>query len=73
MMNKLVKYCVTCNWSQEHKDYHELRCMHPLVNSKDSWSLADTQIRGTNCRAERDRGWLDWPACGKAGKLWEAK
>jgi hypothetical protein len=45
--------------------------MNPSVNSKDAWALASTRINGSNCREEREKGFL--APCGQRGKLWELK
>jgi hypothetical protein len=69
-----VKYCVQCVWSHvDPTSTWNLRCMHPIVNAKDSWSLSSLNIHGSSCQNERERTWLDFPACGKVGKLWEIR
>lgn len=76
-MHKEPKYCKDCKWSKWSKpeeNYNwNLRCVNPVVNSKDSWALSATSISGTNAREQRDRRWYSFPACGMAGKLWEEK
>lgn len=69
---KRVKYCTECKWSSP--DRHStwtLRCNHPVVNSKDPWSLAATEVSGSSCRDEREKVWF--ATCGMSGKLWERK
>lgn len=66
------KFCRDCKWSiPEPKFEWNLRCTHPTTNAGDSWALADPTIRGSDARAERERGWL--APCGKRGRLWEPK
>lgn len=66
------KFCTECKWSKPDKDFHvELRCLNPHVNSKDAWALAATEIRGSSCHSERQKGFFE--PCGKRGKLWQQK
>lgn len=67
-----VKYCTRCIWSVPERDSSwNLFCAHPTVNARDAWALASKDISGTSCRDERKLTWIQFPACGKAGKLWE--
>lgn len=69
---KYPKYCTDCKWAipDQHSSW-QLKCMNPSVNSKDAWALASTRINGSNCREEREKGFL--APCGQRGKLWELK
>jgi len=48
-----------------------LRCHHPTVNARDSWTLACGKGNGSACHAEREKGFFS--ACGMSGRLWVAK
>jgi hypothetical protein len=37
----------------------------------DVWLLANNSRHGASCIGERNKGWF--AACGRKGKLWEAK
>lgn len=64
------KLCRGCKWSAPEKNSEwTLRCTCPRVNANDAWALSATDIRGTSCSTERDRG--IFAPCGKRGKLWE--
>jgi len=45
--------------------------MHPTVNGKNPYALADPEPKGTGASDERRGIWL--APCGMRGKLWEAK
>ena len=65
-------FCKDCNWViPDGNAAWNLRCIHPTVNSKDSWALSSRgQTRGTDCSTERARtGWF--AVCGMRGKKWE--
>jgi len=69
-------FCRDCKWSRAPVGTpRSLRCLHPVVNAKDSWALAVGESEhsgsGSDCRSERDRGWFS--PCGMRGKLWDAK
>lgn len=69
-----VKFCTDCvSSTPEINSTWSLRCLHPEVNAKDSWSLSSKIINGSSCRDEREKVWIQFPACGRAGKLWESK
>jgi hypothetical protein len=64
--------CADCKHSQPEDGFEwNNRCHHPIVNSRDSWALANNKSHGSSCRDERERGWF--APCGMKGKLWEAK
>jgi hypothetical protein len=69
----LVKFCKECKWSrpETHSEWR-LKCVHPEINSRDSWALA----RGSGdvgSDAQRERSNTSWFAkCGMKGKLWES-
>lgn len=66
------KFCRDCKWSKpEPSSTWTLRCVNPDVNADDEYSLSYTEITGSGCTAERNRGLF--APCGKRGKLWEAK
>lgn len=69
-----VKYCKDCKYSRaREKDYGAIRCVHPVINANDYWSLShQDECYGSNCSDERkQRGWFT--KCGIKGKLWEQK
>ena len=68
------KFCRDCKFSKpEERSEWNLRCINDLVAESDAWSLSALENKGTDCRLEREKPWLSFPACGKAGKLFEAK
>jgi hypothetical protein len=67
-----VKLCRECKHSMPEPNFEwNLRCMHPIVNSKDSWALAGTKPHGSCAREERSIKWF--APCGMRGSLWEPK
>ena len=64
------KFCKDCAHSQiTTESWSSLRCVHPVVNSKDSWALSHLSSNGSECRTERDK--TSWFAkCGQKGKLY---
>ena len=69
-----LKYCTKCLWSVTDKDSSwTLRCVNDIVNSKDPWALSSKGIIGSSCREEREKGWLQFPACGIKGKQFKLK
>lgn len=71
----LVKLCRECRWSIESGDGFNLLCVNPFVIKKDEWVLASKEQRGTSCYEERGKDWSNswFPACGRAGKLFDKK
>lgn len=67
-----VKFCKDCKWSRE-SSYGSMKCINPVLNSKDAWALAYPTFSGTDCRPEREKSWLQFPSCGMSGKLWEIR
>lgn len=67
----MVKYCKDCKWSSTLPNEWNLRCVNPMVNSKDPWALSAPKISGTSCSAERQIRWF--AECGINGNRWEAK
>ena len=68
------KFCKDCKYSVPEKNSTwNLRCLHPVVNMDDAWALAGTEIRGTDCRSERELSRWHFRTCNKTGRLWEAK
>ena len=74
--------CRDCKFSRTTIDYvYSLKCIHPIVNSKDADILgADNTYRaGTKCISERKREWFSpkngtwFSQCGMRGALWEPK
>jgi hypothetical protein len=80
-MNPFPAFCRDCKHSRTKIDpYSEnerpdrgLRCIHPKVNARNAWSLAEPNPKVTKeCHYERDdTGWF--APCGQKGKLWEPK
>jgi len=71
-MNTKVKLCRDCKHSMpEPGSEWNLRCMHPVVNSRDAWALSGSKPHGSNAFSERSRSWF--APCGMRGALWEAK
>ncbi len=72
MTTPRVKLCRECKHSMpEPGSEWILRCMHPVVNSRDPWALAGSKPHGSDARTERGRIWA--APCGMRGALWEAK
>lgn len=70
------KYCRDCTWSDDKiEGEYRLKCMNPLVNGSDNWSLGSKNVTGRDCPEERRESSFLWfgPKCGKTGKLWEQK
>ena len=67
----MIKLCRECKWPANRESALGLRCVHPMVNSRDPWALAASEGSpvGTCARFERSRGWF--APCGMKGKLWE--
>ena len=65
--------CRDCRWSSPENAYgSSLRCMNPIINSRDPWALSSTNLAGTSCKDERAKRSL-LAKCGMKGKLWETK
>lgn len=74
-------FCRDCKYSRTKIDPYSsieregrgLRCIHPKVNARDAWSLAEPNPKVTKeCTYERQKTW--WlGVCGEKGKLWEPK
>lgn len=66
--------CKDCKWSRpEPQSDWNLRCTHPVVNSRDAWALASGRgPGGTSARDERAKRGI-FVKCGMKGKLWETK
>lgn len=69
------KFCIDCKYSFIFPgSLGELKCNNPKVNSKNAWALGSEKAGyGVTCYTERDKGVLEFPACGMAGKQWTAK
>lgn len=66
------KFCRDCVFSKpEVNSEWNLRCHNPHVSVTDEWNLSSSKIAGTSCVHERGKLWFQFPACGKAGKLYE--
>lgn len=66
------KFCRDCAFVQPEKGSEwNLQCCNDFVVVKDSWTLSSSKAKGASCREERDKPWFIFPACGKAGKLYE--
>jgi len=71
-----VKLCRDCKHHMPEPEFEwNLRCMHPVVNSRDPWALAGAKLYGSSARTERERTWTlrGLAPCGMRGALWEAK
>jgi hypothetical protein len=76
-MKPFPALCKDCKWSatEGNRDWY-LKCVHPIINAKDSWALSratgDNNVYGSDAQRERaNTGWF--AKCGMKGKLWEAK
>jgi 5-methylcytosine-specific restriction endonuclease McrA len=71
-MKPYPAFCKNCKFSApEVSHVWNLRCHNPVVNGRDAWALAGTEVSGTNCHDQREKA---WPAkCGMRGALWAAK
>lgn len=66
------KYCKDCAWSEiDASSAWMLNCIHPDVAGIDHYNLGATNPKGVTARDERRKLWYVFPACGKAGKLYE--
>ena len=71
---KTIKYCRDCKFNQPEAGIEwKLRCVNDFVCGKDASLLSAIKNIGLSCRLERGKSWIDFPACGKSGKLFEAK
>jgi hypothetical protein len=71
-----VRLCRDCAHSMPEPGFEwNLRCMHPVVNSRDAWALAGAKPHGSNARNERERTWTlrGLAPCGMRGALWAPK
>ena len=78
MISKIINkpYPAFCRDCKHHQNLIEtsmlLRCVHPIVNTKDSEALAQKNTLGSVCEKERNnKSWF--APCGMKGKLWEPK
>jgi len=72
----MIKFCRECKYSTlEPNSSWNLRCVNPVVNSRDPWALSATEPKGSSAREEREKTWTlrGMAPCGMEGKLWEAK
>lgn len=68
-----MKYCQDCKWSIKPSNLLSiLECAHPKVKEGDPIILA-RENRHKDCLEERMKGWLQFPACGKKGNLWQKR
>lgn len=83
MASRNPVFCRDCKWSRTEDGKAKswsLRCVNPIVNSKDSWALSYGYTEGegyssfgSGCREERELGFFQFPACGIKGKLYEPR
>ncbi len=67
-----VKLCRNCKYSMHEPDREwYLRCVNPIVNSRDPWALSSGKTYGSSAQEERSKKWSG--KCGIKGKLWEKK
>lgn len=70
------KFCRDCkhliDMGSCYDDY-SLKCGHGEVVKRDFMALASPKHDGEYCYRQRAKPWFTFPACGKAGKLYEAK
>lgn len=71
---RMPYFCNNCVWSKpERESSWNLRCFNPKVNAKDDWALGSVNMPGSDCRTERGKTWIMFPACGMSGKQYKSK